>query len=316
MSVKVSIAMATHNGAAHLREQLASIAQQTRRPDELIVSDDASRDQTREIVLRFADEVAFPVVLLTNDPALGVAGNFTRAIARCRGELIATCDQDDVWMRDKLANLVVPFADPAVQLAFSDIAICDERAQPTGSTQWQRLAFDHAARARFGVEPMEQLLRFNVVTGMAMMFRASLRGVVLPVPREWIHDEWIAMLAAAVGRLHPVALPLVAYRQHAQQRIGGARSGVIEQVRYARAHMDAAYMRQMALRSWQAAVRLAQHRDRLRRADAVELLRLRAEHYEQRVEPSAGVVWREWRAGNYQRFGYGWKGAVQDLMLR
>lgn len=308
--------MATYNGAAHLREQLASIVGQTRRPDELIVSDDASRDRTTAIVQRFADDVSFPVILLTNSWSLGVAGNFTRAIDRCTGDVIATCDQDDVWLPDKLATLEAKFADPAVSLVFSDMAICDGSGRPTGETQWARLGFDAAMREDFQREPLDVLLRFNVVTGMTMMFRKAVRRVAMPAPSEWIHDEWIALLAAATGRVDFIDYPLVNYRQHAQQRIGGARSGLRAQLAYAREHMDANYMRRQAARSRQAAERLARHRDRLRRGDVVDLLLERAEHYARRVNPSVAAIWREWESGNYQRFGYGWKGAMQDLMLR
>jgi len=316
--MRTSIAMATHNGAAHLREQLASIAGQTRPPDELVVSDDASRDDTVAIVRELAENAAFPVSVLVNDPPLGVAGNFTRAIAACTGDLIATCDQDDVWLPRKLEMQHAGFSDPAVQLVFSDMAICDEHAKPTGGTQWERLGFDASLRQNFRGrgEPLSVLLRFNVVTGMTMMFRASLRELALPVPGEWIHDEWIALIAAATGAVRFIDEPLVNYRQHVQQRIGPARSGLLVQMRYAKQHMGDDYMRRIALRSRQAADRLEAHRELLRRGDVVELLRERAAHYEARVGPTLGGVWREWRAGNYARFGYGWKGVVQDLVLR
>lgn len=308
--------MATCNGAKHLREQLRSIAGQTRPPDELVVSDDASHDQTLAIVREFAGGVPFPVVVIENAARLGVIGNFTSALRRCTGDWIALSDQDDVWLPDKLATLQAACDGPGVGLLFSDVALCDQSGTLTGGTQWGRLGFDRAARDRFRRDPFDALLKFNVVTGMSMMMRATLRDMVLPIPAGWVHDEWIALLASAVGEIRLIDRPLVHYRQHTDQQIGGAVSGLIGQLRHARANMDSAYMSRMSERSNQAAERLAECKPELRRPDAAELLRQKAEHYKRRVDPGLGTVWHEWRSGTYRRFGYGWKGVMQDLLLR
>src|SRR5882762_9087557 len=100
--MKISIAMCTYNGARYLREQLDSIAAQTRPPSELIVCDDNSLDETREIVAGFAASAPFPVRLGVNEQNLGSIRNFERAIKLCEGDLIALSDQDDVWLPEKL----------------------------------------------------------------------------------------------------------------------------------------------------------------------------------------------------------------------
>jgi glycosyltransferase involved in cell wall biosynthesis len=314
--MSISVAMATCNGAKHLREQLRSIAGQTHPPDELVVSDDASEDQTLAVVREFAGSVPFPVVVIENAKRLGVTGNFTHAIKRCTGEWIAPADQDDVWLPEKLASLLVACDDPGVGLVFSDVALCDRSGGLTGATQWGSLGFGRDARKRSRRDPFDALLRFNVVTGMSMMMRTSLRELVLPIPDGWVHDEWVALLASAVGDVRFIDRPLVHYRQHTDQQIGGAVSGVMAQLRYARLHMNAAYMNGMARRSRQAADRLSVDGLKLRRLDAAHLLRQRAEHYTRRVDPRLGMVWRDWRSGAYSRFGYGLKGVLQDLLLR
>ena len=314
--MRVSVAMATCNGEKHLREQLRSIAGQTRPPDELVVSDDASEDRTLDIVRDFSGSVPFPVVVIENAARLGVAGNFTNAIQRCEGDWIALSDQDDVWLPDKLATLFAMCDEPSVGLVFSDAALCDQSGGLIGMTQWERLGFTRAAREWFRHDPFDALLKFNVVTGMSMMMRTSLRDLVLPVPNGWIHDEWIALLASAVGGVRLIDRPLVHYRQHTSQQIGGAVNGVLNQLRYARANMDAGYMSRMRDRSEQAADRLGGCGQKLRRPDAAELLRQKAAHYGRRIDPGIGTVFREWRSGSYRRFGYGWKGVLQDLLLR
>ncbi|MBC7931137.1 MAG: glycosyltransferase, partial [Rubrivivax sp.] len=95
---RLSIAMCTYDGGRYLAEQLASIAAQTRAPDELVVCDDRSRDETTSIVRRFAETAPFPVRLYVNEQNLGSTRNFEKAIGLCEGELIALSDQDDVWL--------------------------------------------------------------------------------------------------------------------------------------------------------------------------------------------------------------------------
>src|SRR5437773_2588198 len=93
----ISIAMATYNGAKFIREQLASLAAQTRLPHEIVVSDDCSTDATVSIIEDFAATVAFPVRLHRNPTNIGVARNFERALRACSGGIVFICDQDDFW---------------------------------------------------------------------------------------------------------------------------------------------------------------------------------------------------------------------------
>src|SRR5438128_2977881 len=102
MADKISIAMCTYNGEQFLRDQLASIAVQTRPPDELVVCDDHSADATCEIVARFAASSPFPVRLHVNEQNLGSTKNFEHAIRLCEGDIIALSAQYDDWLPEKL----------------------------------------------------------------------------------------------------------------------------------------------------------------------------------------------------------------------
>jgi len=98
----ISIVMATFNGAEFLRSQLDSLAFQTLLPIELIISDDHSTDETLQIATSFSKCAPFPVRIYENDSRVGYRANFMRAAALAKGELVAFCDQDDVWMPEKL----------------------------------------------------------------------------------------------------------------------------------------------------------------------------------------------------------------------
>jgi hypothetical protein len=224
--VKLSIALATYNGADFLPEQLESYLRQTRPPDELVISDDASVDDTFAICSRFAEDAPFDVTLSRNETNLGVVANFDKAIRACTGDVIATSDQDDVWYPHKLAVLTTALeANPGAGLAFSDADIVDETLQSTGTRLWNEAGFDsrrqEAVRQGRGFE--ELFLGSNFVTGAAMAFRSELRQWCLPVAtdvRDLIHDGWIALVAAAVSDIVPVGEPLISYRLHEAQAVG------------------------------------------------------------------------------------------------
>src|SRR5579884_3482594 len=118
--------MATYNGDRFLREQLDSIAAQTRAPHELVVSDDGSTDRTLEIVREFSASAPFPVKLLQDERRLNYRLNFRRAAQNCSGDLIAFSDQDDVWQTDKLEKMARAFADPAILLAYHNAIVSSE----------------------------------------------------------------------------------------------------------------------------------------------------------------------------------------------
>ena len=119
--MKFSVALATYNGARHLQEQLDSLARQTLLPSELVVRDDGSTDDTLAIVEAFARTAPFPVHAERNAVNLGWGPNFLSAALACQGDVVAFCDQDDVWLPGKLARYAEAFADPQVSQAVHSV---------------------------------------------------------------------------------------------------------------------------------------------------------------------------------------------------
>jgi glycosyltransferase involved in cell wall biosynthesis len=315
----VSVALCTYNGAAYLPAQLDSLARQDRLPDELVVCDDGSTDGTTTILESFAAAAPFEVRWVVNNRTLGVAANFEQAIQLCRGDVIATCDQDDVWRPGKLARLVRAMRDaPDAGLAFSDAAVVGRDGRPTEYTLWDAIRFRPVEQRQFAAgEGLQCLLRRDRVTGATMAFRAAYRELICPIPPGWLHDAWIALLIAAVARCVLVAEPLIAYRQHPAQQIGGTRRTLLDRFRTARA-MTADTFRATA-------AKYAAARDRLGGHPGVSPVVLRAlaakvRHAESRAAMRA-TAWRlprvlgELRRGHYARFSQGWQAAAQDLFL-
>src|SRR5687768_16857497 len=124
--VKISVAMCTYNGAQFLRAQFESIIAQSRRPDEIVVCDDCSTDETRALLNQFAADSPIPVLLHFNEQNLGSVMNFEQAIRMCTGDVIALSDQDDVWREDKLQLIEQAFhKTPEAGLVFSDAELVD-----------------------------------------------------------------------------------------------------------------------------------------------------------------------------------------------
>lgn len=226
--LKVSVALCTYNGARFLSEQLESIAAQTHLPDEVVVCDDGSSDGTLGVVAQFARTVPFLVSCYKNLTQLGVTKNFERAISLCTGDVIFLCDQDDVWMPQKIEKMAAAFqANYQIGLVFSNGFVVDSKLNKLGYKVWDVFGLDEKSqRAITGGDPLSFFIRRYAITGATMAFRASLKDKFLPIPEVWIHDAWITCLAASMGSIVTVAEPLIMYRQHEANVIGGRRISI------------------------------------------------------------------------------------------
>lgn len=229
----MSVVLCTHNGAEFVGRQVQSILAQEPEPGELVLGDDASSDDTIAIVEGLVEEHRasgghVDLVVLRHDPALGVVANFADALAHARGDLIALSDQDDVWHPGKLAAAIAAFdADPSLLLLHSDARLVDAHGAPLGLTLLE--ALEATSGERSGLErgdAFSTLLRRNLVTGATAVLRRDLLAMAAPFPPGWVHDEWLAAIAAAAGTLRLLPEQLIDYRQHGSNQIGARRPGM------------------------------------------------------------------------------------------
>ncbi len=217
------MAVATYNGERFIAEQLGSILAQDPPPSEIVVSDDGSRDRTVELVRSIAATAPASVPVSVLDRGnLGISKNFERAVTACTGDVVVLCDQDDRWHDGRLAALVSALeADPGLALVHTDARLVDEDGRPLGATLLQALEYSDAERDdEASGRAFSVLLRRNVVTGATAAFRRSLLEFALPFPEEWVHDEWLALIAAATAEIRLLDEPTVDYRQHGANQIG------------------------------------------------------------------------------------------------
>lgn len=232
----ISVAMCTYNGARFLREQLASIAAQNLQPDELVVCDDGSSDETTQIIRNFAQSVNFSVRLVVNERNLGPAKNFEKALRLCEGDLIALSDQDDHWYPEKLLRLSsIMDEDETLGGVFSDAHLMDENSERSPSRLWDRVRYRPPDRALHAEESLaRRLLKGFVVTGATLMIRKSARDFVPPAPEGWMHDAWIAWMLVLYSGMAAVDEPLIAYRVHGAQHLGLAPQSLATRIHNAR----------------------------------------------------------------------------------
>jgi glycosyltransferase involved in cell wall biosynthesis len=217
----ISVAMCTYNGSKFLAEQLNSIREQTKLPLELVICDDDSTDATPRIVHAFALDAPFPVRFFRNQATLGSTRNFEKAINLCTGQAIALCDQDDIWQPNKLERLAgVLDSEPQVGGVCSNAFLMDETSECFPDSLWERRNFTPRMQAAFQRNSARQLLQYNAATGATFVFRSGFVKLVTPIPPDWVHDAWIALLVATQSRVQLVPEKLISYRIHPAQQIG------------------------------------------------------------------------------------------------
>lgn len=321
-----SVAMCTRNGERFVADQVRSILRQTVTPMEIVVSDDASTDSTLSIVrsllaehnaARSSDAVA--LVVLENPKPLGVAKNFEQALHNCTADFIALCDQDDVWRADKLERVSMVFrSDSRLMLVHSDARLTDGQGRPSGGTLLQALELDATAQALIHEgRALDLLLQRNVVTGATTVIRRALWARAAPVPPGWIHDEWLAIVAACHGGLALIPEPLIDYRQHGGNAIGAGKLSMLGKFRRltepGRARNERLYTRAHALRE-----RFAENDDVPRELVWLAEQKLAHESMRRYLSPRRVrrliPVIRELRTGRYQRYGRGLLDAARDLL--
>lgn len=327
--MNISVAMCTYNGERYLLEQLQSIAAQTRLPDELVVSDDQSTDSSLDIIAAFQASASFPVHLQINPSNVGSTRNFEQAIARCEGDIIALCDQDDVWLPTKLQRMAECFLrEPAVGLMFSDAEVVDEELHPLGYRLWESVGFDDAHRhmVRTG-RVLDVLLPGWTVTGATMAFRSRFRNLVLDIPTNLalIHDGWIALMIALVADVSFTEEPLIKYRQHARQQIGAKERKASAGSRVALGDVKRAMQRKNSYEEMieigsRARHRLLEQGNQYQTADALCRLEARLTHLTARAHLPQGKLSRarcvigELLSRRYHLYSNGFRSAVKDLL--
>lgn len=234
--LRISVAMATYNGEKYIEEQLLSICRQTRKPDEIVISDDGSRDATLEVVARVAaseDAQGIDFVVITDNPRHGCGGNFEWALKHTSGDVVFICGQDDIWLSDKVACIEQVFVEHCDALCvLHDAKIID------GTGELKELPFLTQADAdiftekcnegecfKLPHEVLEQSVSRPIISGIAISLRRSLLNQLSPFP-IYAEDQWIEFNALLNNGCYFVNKILTYYRKHSSNTSGSRTKGI------------------------------------------------------------------------------------------
>lgn len=198
---RISIAMATFNGSKFLFEQLESFSKQTRQPDELVVCDDGSTDQTLEILYKFQEDAPFKVNIFENSENLGVGRNFEKALSLCTGDILFMSDQDDFWFENKLERIQDIFTRKSrIQV------ICNDQINA-------REDLSHEGVSRLARRRARGYRDETFTTGCCTAIRKDWLRFTLPFGVRGF-DIWTNRLAYLAGAWQLLDEPLQFYRRH------------------------------------------------------------------------------------------------------
>ena len=227
----ISILMAVYEPRMDwLKEQLDSLNAQTYPNLRLYILDDCSPTVPFDEIEALAREciTAFPFSIERNKENLGSNGTFERLTREAEGEYFAYCDQDDVWLPEKLTVLQEAMVRESAQLVCSDMYIIDGDGNTTANSI-TKIRRHHVFRSGTGLA--EKLLVSNWVTGCTMVIRAATAKEAVPFCPYMVHDQHLALWSAQKGVILSVDAPLIRYRVHTGNQTL-AMAGVVDKESY------------------------------------------------------------------------------------
>lgn len=232
-SQRVQVLLATYNAGPFLAEQVRSLLEQDYPELEILARDDGSTDGTAQTLRALeADHGGRLVVLDEPGHRLGVTGNFASLLAISDAPYVMFCDQDDVWLPEKvkvtLAEMQACEGDESPDtpiLVHTDLRVVDERLRSLGESFVAHRRIDPAATQ------LRRILAANVATGCTMMMNRALVALASPIPdAAALHDHWVALVASVLGKVRYLPTPTVLYRQHGTNVVGAPRRSTLSLV--------------------------------------------------------------------------------------
>lgn len=203
--VRSSVALAVYNGEKYIREQLESIISMMSEQDEVIISYEASIDNTLSIIQEYSDKDAR--IRIVYDNGNSVESNFNNAVKNCRGKYIFLADQDDVWINDKI-NVMTKYFEKNEKCV---VLICNGY-QSTESLEDKGELFETLGTTSCAVKNFIK----GTYLGCQMAFRASICNYVWPVREKppLPHDLWLGVMGSRYGDVELLDLKLIRHRMH------------------------------------------------------------------------------------------------------
>ena len=219
---KIDILMATYNGKKYLKEQIESILNQTYTEFNLLISDDASTDNTMEILKQYAIKDT-RIKIFKNENNQGLIRNFESLLNKVTCKYYMLADQDDIWNKDKIEKSIKKIEDTNSNLVFCDLEVVDSNLNLIHNSYWKQKGFYNRIIKHNG---FDALYLNNYITGCTIIAKSEILKNILPLPKDakyLIHDYWIALMSSNNGNISYINEQLIKYRQHEKNEIGSKR---------------------------------------------------------------------------------------------
>lgn len=227
----IDILLATYNASQYLTQQINSIFSQSTINDwHLLIRDDNSQDSTLNIINEHQHNISDKVCLInTESKNLGSVSNFSCLIQNSTSNYILFCDQDDIWLPNKIEitfkkmlEMEQKYGKQTPILIHTDLQVVDRNLNLINPSFQKYQNLDPHPK-----KLLPRLLVQNFVTGCTMMINKPLKELITTIPPEAImHDWWIALIAATMGKIAYIKEPTVLYRQHQNNTIGANSWGI------------------------------------------------------------------------------------------
>lgn len=225
---KVAILLSTYNGEKHLEELLESLLNQNFSNWVLYVRDDGSSDNTLVILEHYRKKYFDKISILEDGLGnLGSTLSFAALLAFCNSQYIMLCDQDDIWLDNKIELTLKEMIElenayeNEPLMVFTDLKEVDANLNVISESfiKSQKLFPDI-------INNYKKLLALNVVAGCTIMINRIALDYILPIPsRNIIHDQWIAVNISKFGHIRYLPYSTILYRQHAFNVVGANNIG-------------------------------------------------------------------------------------------
>lgn len=233
--MKISVAFIVYNGANYMRNQLDSILAQRHKVDEIIVVEDASLDNTKEILAEYVNKYPSLFSIYYNTENSGSYRSIDKAIKACTGDLILLADHDDFWESKKVERILKYFEENPTKegLMTNGFLINSEGKINKKYSLWDSMSFPYK-----NITNSEKLKTYintveNCATGATMAFKNNLSFLQKPFPiiKNMVHDRWLAINLAEKNTLGILDEKLIRYRLHPTQETGGRKTEIEEYVK-------------------------------------------------------------------------------------
>ena len=215
----VDILLATYNGEQFITEQIESILNQTYKNFRLLISDDCSTDNTRQIISEYVKKDK-RIIVYTQKENIGVVQNFEFLMKKVENEYFMFSDQDDIWKPEKIEKTLNKIEETGAMLVYSDLEVVDSDLNITYESYWKLKGIYQKIKK---YNSFESLYLNNFVTGCTVIARKELIEKALPLPKTSkyvLHDYWISLIASQNGKIEFIEEALIKYRQHKNNKVG------------------------------------------------------------------------------------------------